>query len=46
MTAILLAAEAAEEGQVPAWVWGVGALAVLLTLLLLTLVFGKGRPHS
>ncbi|HSK26861.1 MAG TPA: hypothetical protein VK894_08135 [Jiangellales bacterium] len=46
MTAILLAAEAAEEGQVPAWVWGVGALVALMGLLVLMLVFGKGRPHS
>jgi len=26
--------------------YGAGALALLLTLLVITLVFGKGRPHE
>ena len=45
---ILQASETAErviEGP-PAVVWGVGFLVVLLLLLLATLIFGKGRPHS
>lgn len=43
----LLAAEThAEESGVPAEVWGIGALGILLTLLLVTLAFGKGRPHA
>ena len=33
------------EGPPPV-VWGVGTLVVLLGLLLLTLIFGRGRPHA
>jgi hypothetical protein len=38
-------AETAEE-NIPTWVVGAGALAILLVLLLITLVYGKGRPHA
>lgn len=31
---------------VPAPVWGVGAFGVLVLLLLITLMLGKGKPHS
>ncbi len=41
---------AVEEGHndigVPALVWGVGAFGLLVLLLLITLMLGKGRPHS
>jgi hypothetical protein len=44
---VLLAEEAhAEEGGFPAEGWGIGALVILMTLLLVTLAFGKGRPHA
>ena len=41
----LLAATPAEEVDIgaPAIVWGIGAFAILMVLLLGTLVFGKGR---
>lgn len=29
----------------PAWVFGVVMFAILCTLLIAVLVFGKGRPH-
>jgi hypothetical protein len=35
----------AVEG-VPALVWGLGILGLLLALLVATLIFGKGRPHA
>jgi len=44
-TLALLAEESPAEG-LPAIGWGIGALAILLSLLIMTLVFGKGRPHS
>jgi hypothetical protein len=44
-TIVPLAAEAAEEAVEP-WVWGVGTLVALLALLVVTLVFGWGRPHT
>lgn len=41
---------AVEEGHndigVPAVVWGLGAFGLLVLLLLITLMLGKGRPHS
>ena len=40
-----LAEETHSEEGFPAWGWGVGALAILMVLLLVTLVFGKGRSH-
>ena len=30
----------------PAWVFGVVGFAILTVLLVATLAFGKGRPHS
>ena len=35
----------AEEGFPPIG-WGLGAFGILATLLLITLMFGKGRPHA
>ena len=42
----LLEAEAARELPIPAWAFGVIAFALLVSLLVLTLAIGKGRPHS
>ncbi|MGH8775872.1 MAG: hypothetical protein ACRDWI_12095 [Jiangellaceae bacterium] len=44
--AVRLAEQAGAAEGVPSLVWGLGALGILLTLLLGTLVFGKGRPHA
>lgn len=42
----MLMSEVVNELPVePIW-FGVGAFALLLTLLVITLVFGKGRPHA
>ena len=42
----MLTSEVVNELPVdPIW-FGVAALVLLLALLVLTLVFGKGRPHS
>lgn len=42
----MLMSEVVNELPVePIW-FGVGALALLLALLVITLVFGKGRPHA
>ena len=30
----------------PAWVFGLFAFGALAVLLLITLIFGKGRPHG
>ena len=46
MTATVLAGDAAQEAGVPPIVWGLGVLAVLMLLLIITLAFGKGRPHA
>jgi hypothetical protein len=40
-----LAAEVADEGT-PGWVFGAVALAILVGLLTITLVYGSGRPHT
>ncbi len=46
MNAIVpVAAEAVEEGF-PTWGYGVGALAILVGLLAITLIYGSGRPHT
>lgn len=45
-TIVSTAAEANAESGVAPEVWGIGALAVFFTLLLVTLIFGKGRPHA
>lgn len=44
-TVVLLAAENQAESVPPAAV-GIATLIILLALLLFTLSFGKGRPHS
>jgi hypothetical protein len=41
----LLAEEAAEEGGSPAWIWGVGALVLLLALLTAVWMFGRGQRY-
>lgn len=46
-TVVRLAEEVhAEEGGVPPIVWGAGAFGVLVLLLFITLIFGRGRPHA
>jgi hypothetical protein len=42
----LLEAEVGNELPFPAWVFGLIAFAILLSLLFLTLAIGKGRKHS
>lgn len=45
-TIALHAAEAGTELPVPAWVYGASTLAVLLLMLIMVFVFGRGRPHA
>ncbi len=45
-TVVLLAEEAHGDEGFPAIGWGIGAFIILLLMLTITLVFGKGRPHS
>ena len=40
------AAEGHRQLPVPPWAIGLGAFVLLLVLLMITLLFGKGRPHS
>ena len=42
----VLAEEAAEEGGSTAWIWGVGALVLLLALVTAVWMFGRGQQHS
>ena len=37
---------APEPSGPPGWAYGIFTGAVLLTLLAITLIIGKGRPHS
>lgn len=47
MTTIVRLAEQAQSDEgVPALLWGLGTLGILLALLVGTLMFGKGRPHA
>ncbi len=46
MTYVSLAAESQTEAGLPAEAVGLITLAILLGLLIITLVFGKGRPHA
>jgi len=48
LTPLVVALEEAAGGHSgpPAWVYGLFALVVLGGLLLVTVIFGKGRPHS
>lgn len=41
-----LAQETSDEGGPPPEVWGIGALVILLSLLLMVWAFGRGRPHA
>ena len=42
----MLMSDVVNELSVEPVFYGAGALALLLTLLVITLVFGKGRPHE
>ena len=48
MTAGLTVLQTALETELPLPPWGFGLIAfgILVTLLLITLAAGKGRPHS
>ncbi len=41
-----LAAQTQAEPAAPPEMWGGGMLLAFLLLLLITLAFGKGRPHT
>ncbi|HZO64303.1 MAG: hypothetical protein ACRDP9_15610 [Kribbellaceae bacterium] len=44
---IVALSEAEPEGAgMSKWAFGIFVLVVLVGLLLVTLIFGKGRPHS
>lgn len=44
---LIAAVEESSEGVgMSKWVFGISAFAILVGLLLVTLIFGKGRPHS
>jgi hypothetical protein len=44
---LITAVEEASEGVgMSKWAFGIFAFVVLVGLLLITLIFGKGRPHS
>ena len=45
-TVVLLAEETHSEGGFPALGWGLSAFGILLLLLALVWVFGRGRPHA
>jgi hypothetical protein len=45
-TVVRLAEETHAEEGVPAIVWGAGAFGILFLLLVITLIFGAGRPHA
>lgn len=45
-TLVRLAEETSADEGFPAIGWGIGALAIFATLLIIVLMFGKGRPHS
>lgn len=46
-TVVRLAEDVHEEsGGVPPLVWGAGAFGILVLLLVITLIFGRGRPHA
>ncbi|HLL09329.1 MAG TPA: hypothetical protein VK393_11820 [Nocardioidaceae bacterium] len=40
------AAEELREIPAPAWLFGLCGFVILLVLLIGTLAYGKGRPHS
>jgi hypothetical protein len=42
----MLMSEVVNELPVEPWVFGVAAFGLLMALLAVTLVFGKGRPHA
>lgn len=43
---VRLAEETHAEEGFPAIGWGLSAFGILAGLLLITLMFGKGRPHA
>ena len=46
MNTLALVAEEAGEGRLPPLGWGIGAFAILMLMLTIVLMFGKGRPHA
>ncbi len=46
LTLLEAEAEALNELPIPSWAFGVIAFVILLTMLMITLSIGKGRPHS
>jgi len=44
--ATVIAAETGGEGGVSPVVWGISTFAIFVVLLLITLAFGRGRPHA
>jgi hypothetical protein len=42
----MLMSEEVIDLPVESWVFGATALGLLLALLVITLIFGKGRPHG
>ncbi len=48
MTAtVLIAAETTHvERDTNPEIWGISALVILFSLLLITIAFGRGRPHA
>ena len=43
---MLMSEEPVIDLLMPPWAFGAVALTLLLTLLVVTLVLGKGRPHA
>ncbi|HEY8454261.1 MAG TPA: hypothetical protein VIL34_01595 [Actinopolymorphaceae bacterium] len=46
LAATVVAEAPHRELPAPSLVYGIGVFAVMLVLLLITLGFGKGRPHA
>lgn len=48
LTPLVVALEeaAGDRSGPPAWAYGLFALVVLVGLLAITVILGKGRPHS
>jgi hypothetical protein len=46
LAATVVAEAPHRELPAPSLVYGISVFAALLALLLITLAFGKGRPHS
>ena len=46
MATVIAAETGGEEGGVSPAVWGIGTFVTFMVLLLITLAFGRGRPHA